>query len=165
MERSQALWSETALLKKMNPLSSRLKRLGRLKRCESGVSAVEFAIITPLLLTMLLGLLDYSIALFHKMELISSLRAGSQYALIYGTDTTSIESAVTNSSNLDSTNLTLTVSEVCECQGGTTVTCTGGTCSAGSVQHFIQIDGTYVYTPIFLPGSLDLTSSSTIRVQ
>lgn len=134
-------------------------------KCDSGASAVEFALIAPVMTLLLLGLLDYAIAVFHEMELSSAVRAGSQYALVDTTNTTSITNVVNSSTNLDTNLLTVTVSEFCECSDAATVACSGGSCASGSVRHFTTVTADYVHTWLFLPGTRTLSESSTIRTQ
>lgn len=55
-----------------------------LQRETSGVSAVEFALVTPVLLLILAGIVDIGGSLKAKFELSSAVSAGSNYALLNG---------------------------------------------------------------------------------
>ncbi len=140
----------------------------RWRRDERGVSAVEFALIVPVMLVMFLSISDYAVAVYHKIELASATRAGAQYALVDSSttlDTASILSVVQNSTLLDPANLTVTVNETCSCSNGSSVSCTG-TCTTGSVQHFANIAASYTNAWFFLPGGpITLTEQSIVRVQ
>ncbi|MCK5444627.1 MAG: pilus assembly protein, partial [Rhodospirillaceae bacterium] len=71
------------MTKRTNTLLCAIQQITRrFVRCDRGVSAVEMALISPVLLIVFLGLMDYGIAVFDKMELNSSVRSGSQHALI-----------------------------------------------------------------------------------
>src|SRR4051812_1485265 len=49
-----------------------------------GLAAVEFAIVAPVLLLMLGGLVDFSLAFLSKSQLASSVAVGAEYAFIVG---------------------------------------------------------------------------------
>ncbi len=155
-----------------------------LRRSCEGVSAIEFALITPVLLVFLIGVTDFGLAMFHKMELQSAVRAGAQYALSDGNDTASIISAVVSSTGagITSSDVTLT----CQCLDTSTEVLTGTTCGstgcASSEAVLMTIDAASTYTPLltpnldtssgsvtrflsFIPSSFDLTASVTIRIE
>ncbi len=140
--------------------------LRKFLRADGGVSAVEMALVAPVLMIIFMGLIDYGIAVFSKMELTGSVRSGAQYALINSTDMAAIQTTVTNSSNLDVTNLVVDLPyKTCECSDGTLdATCTV-TCSADTLRHYVVISATYTYVPFFLPSNMTLTNGSTIRVK
>jgi len=113
---------------------------------------------------LLLGLIDYAIAAYHTMELESAARSGAQYAMLDASNTALISATVSNSTLLDTANLAVAVTEFCECADGTSVVCTN-TCAVGSVRKYMQIDADYAHTPIFIPGIMNLSGSSTIRTK
>ena len=172
---------------KRHPLS---RKLSVFKRCDSGASAVEFALISTVLAIILLNVIDIGIFMFRKMEITGAgspevnlvynidgemiglnvaVRAGAQYALVDDAATsTLIEAVVQNSTDL--TNVTVTVdSTQCGCSDGSALfTCTGGSCggsTTGRKHYYTQIDATYTHTWIFYAGTIDITASSTIRTQ
>ncbi|MER9326981.1 pilus assembly protein [Mesorhizobium sp. M0152] len=55
-----------------------------LRREKTGVSAVEFALVSPVLLLILAGTVDIGGSLKAKFELSSAVSAGSNYALLNG---------------------------------------------------------------------------------
>jgi len=135
-------------------------------RAESGVSAVEMALIAPVLMIIFMGLIDYGIAIFSKLELTSSVRAGAQYAIINSTNMAAIQTTVINSSNLDQANLVVNMPyETCECSDGTVDAACLVICPAGVLRHYVVIDATYTYVPFFLPNNIVLNATSSIRVE
>lgn len=136
----------------------------RFLRNQDGASAVEFAFIAPVMVVMLIGLLDYALAAFHRMELESATRSGAQYAMLDSSDTAVIAATVSTSTNLPSADVTVTVTEYCECSDGSSVSC-AGTCVSGDVRGYMSISASYDYVPFFLPGTLTLTGDSVIRTQ
>jgi len=85
----------------------------RLLKSEGGVSALEFAIISPVLLTILLGIFQFGIAMNDYMVLTNAAAAGAlNVALARGTTTpyTTTKSAVTAAApNLTPASITTTV--------------------------------------------------------
>ncbi|MEE8393553.1 MAG: TadE family protein [Rhodospirillales bacterium] len=147
------------------------RRLLDLTRSSEGVSAVEFALITPMLLVVLIGLIDFGMAMFHKMELQSAVRSGAQYALSNSGDTTSITSAVTaaTSIGISSSDVTLT----CYClddndtvdvtSDDTTYSTTCGSVSCSSTELvFMTVAASSTYTPILLP-TVDTSTGSVTK--
>ena len=138
--------------------------LRKFRRSQTAAVAVEFALLVPVMGVMLLGLLDYAIMAFHKMELESATRSGAQYAMLDSSDTALISTTVENSTNLDVNNLVVTITEFCECIDGASVSC-ADTCATGSVRSFMQITAQYTHTPLFIPGTMTLSVESIIRTQ
>lgn len=132
-----------------------------------GAAAVEFALILPVLLIVLIGLIDYGFAMFNKMELRSAARAGAQYALGDSTDTSSITQTVVDASNLgiSSSDVTLT----CNCLDTSTealssTTCGATTC-ASSEPTLMTVSAAQSYTLFFGSMTLNLTGDATVRVK
>src|SRR3954451_24792019 len=50
---------------------------------QCGISALEFVVIAPLMLTMVLGVYDVGNAIQQSIELRQAVRAGGQYALAF----------------------------------------------------------------------------------
>ena len=67
--------------------------LGRLRRDQQGVSAVEFALLAPVLLTMLMGLLDLAYNMYTAQMLQGAVQAAARKS--------SIEGAATNAAAID----------------------------------------------------------------
>lgn len=143
---------------------SRAGKIKTLPRDDTAVSAVEFALIAPVLMILMLGMFDYAVLIFHKMELVGAVRSGAQYALIDSSATAAIKQTVINSTNLPTNTLNVTVTNFCECPDGSGTAC-GGTCATGSVHYYTRVSGSYDYTPIFLPGPITLSDTTTIRTQ
>ena len=76
------------------PIPSLPQRLRSALRERRGVSALEAALLTPLLLLVLLGAYDIGNALQQSIRLESAARAGAQYAFVNPRDTTRIKQIV-----------------------------------------------------------------------
>jgi Flp pilus assembly protein TadG len=105
----------------------------------SGVAAIEFAIMIPLLSLMVVSVTDIGLAVYRKMQVENAAQAGAQYAIAHGFDTNGISQAVTSATN--SLAITASPSPVtfCGCpasSGVSTVSC-GTVCGGGA------LSGTY----------------------
>jgi Flp pilus assembly pilin Flp len=145
----------------------------RLLRGESGVSAVELAMIAPVLALLTVGIVDYGLVWSRNMELANAVRAGTQYAMIRRPiqgDTTAIRQQVIDSApepKIGSHDPQVTL--FCECPNGTAVAgCDPAVCAPADMQTFISITLGEQY-PLLLdyPGfnnPVQLTQSSTMRL-
>ncbi len=119
----------------------------------SGVAAVEFAVILPVLMVLTMGMIDFSMYIGTRMELEQAVRAGGQYALKDSSDSVTIASAVTGSTSLSGVTVNVG-SLVCECPNGTSTVCRGdvnyASCAGGlPPAGFLTITATTTYDPIF----------------
>ncbi len=60
---------------------------------ERGQDALEFALITPLLMLLLLGILEFSLMMFSYNSVSNAAREGARYGTVHPTDTTGIANA------------------------------------------------------------------------
>ena len=88
-----------------------------------GTVAIEGAVAIAAIL-LLLPMIDFGQYIGVRTEMKQALRAGGQYALQDYTDTSGIQTAVQNATNLKS--MTVTVGTLaCECLDGTAAVCVG----------------------------------------
>ncbi|HEY3777222.1 MAG TPA: TadE/TadG family type IV pilus assembly protein [Rhizomicrobium sp.] len=101
----------------------------RLARAESGIAAVEFALLVPMFLIMMMGIIDVGQMLFAYYELDQAVAAGAEYAALNAANVTStsgpalatsIATAVSNANGTNWSNNTVVVNN------GPTVTVTDG---------------------------------------
>jgi Flp pilus assembly protein TadG len=59
-------------------------RFGRLWRSERGVAVVEFALIAPFLIVVLISTTDLALAFYSRSQLSAAVAAGAQYAYLNG---------------------------------------------------------------------------------
>jgi Flp pilus assembly protein TadG len=104
-----------------------LRRLDR-----KGGAATELALVSPVVLTLMIGLADYGMAMSAASSLRAAARAGAQYAIGNPADDAGIRAAVLSATDADPNLLSVTVMQSCQCpSGGGNVSC-GGTCASGS---------------------------------
>lgn len=136
----------------------------RIRRSNRGVAAIEFALIVPVLLILMLGLTDYGLAMFTKMELTGAVRAGAQLALSDKDDIPKIVQAVVDATN-NAAGITVTAVETCKCDDETTVTC-GDTCGdLSDNRYFMTVTATQDFSYIFISTDVTLTETAIIRTK
>lgn len=144
----------------------------RLWRSEDGASAIEFAFVGGALSLLLLGVLDFGIGYWKKVQVGDAARAGANYAEKNGYDSTKIQSAVTNATALSGVQATPAPSQFCGCpdisSGVGSVACSA-TCSDGSTAgSYVTVNAQISYRTIFAwPGvtnPMTLASSVTVRI-
>jgi Flp pilus assembly protein TadG len=137
---------------------------------EAGGSLVEFALLSPLLMLLLFGMVDLGRWLYLDIEVTNAAHAGAQYgslSLTNAHNTAAIQTAAQNDAPDFGTNLTVTSATTscwCPTAPGTIVTCNSypnNPCTNGTQIVLLQVHTTGTYTPwISYP---PFTSTITIR--
>ncbi len=131
---------------------------------------IEFALVTPLLLLLIAGVLDYSNALRTAMAVSDAARAGAQFGTLStanSSDYTGMQNAARNSvPNLPG--MTATATRLCRCSDGSPVSC-GGTCIGGGVRVYVSVT-THATVPNWfnyaaLPFSGQVTGTAVMRAR
>jgi Flp pilus assembly protein TadG len=144
----------------------------RLWRSEDGVSAIEFAVVGGALSLLLLGVLDFGVGYWDKVQVGDAARAGADYAERNAYDSTKIQSAITNATTLSGIQASPAPSSFCGCpditSGVGSVSCTT-TCSDGTAAGtYVTVYAQKSYSTIFAwPGVSNpttLSSSVTVRI-
>jgi len=135
--------------------------------------ALEFALIAPLLILMLLEIADLGLALISRERLLSAVAAGAHYAALKGQNLSQASAATTLMSEVATVvtkagPLTTIVPQVrynngldssnfaaCYCLSGTTPTYSAATCGSAcssdgpTAGKYLAISATVTYTPLF----------------
>jgi Flp pilus assembly protein TadG len=137
-----------------------------------GVAAVEFSIVAPLLIAMLIGTIDYGTGFYRKMQVQNAAHAGAEYALLNGFDSSAITNAVLNATNFSGVSSSPAPVQFCGCpsMSGVTSTDCGSTCSSGSTPGtYVTISAQGSYETLFhypmVPNSFNFTSQTTVRIK
>ncbi|MGA7234202.1 MAG: TadE family protein [Bryobacteraceae bacterium] len=135
-----------------------------------GSALVEFALMTPFLLLILAGVLDYGQALSKATGIANAARIGAQYgcsSVARSTDTAGIRAAAVNSAPGFS-GLSVSSVQSCKCPGGASVSCSGS-CGSGKLLMYVKVTVTAASSPIFSYSGLGFTGNisrqATMRVQ
>ena len=86
----------------MNSILTTMRAPGRLRRFIAGngdgvrgMAAIEFSIVAPLMVLMLVGTVDAGSAIYRKMQVQAGVHAGTRYAMVNGFNATGITTAIT----------------------------------------------------------------------
>jgi len=165
----------------MRALITRLGRVvGRGLASERGNAAVEFAIIAPVLLGLLVPTADFGLYIYDKMQLNLAAQAGMEYAARNGWVPAGIQQAAINASpSLNLTAQNVSASQFCGCPSGNTIAqqnCndlnTGQQAHCGNnpanplVGTYVNVTTTFQYNTLFhypgIPDSQTLSSGANL---
>lgn len=147
---------------------------------QKGASAVEFALVLPLLLLILFGIIEFSLLMYNKAMITNASREGARRGIVYRVDTTTdpaVYSPLTDSQIESEVNDYLG-SHLITLKGTSTpaVTITRATEISGNTLN-VQVDYNYMFlvvTPIValaapgggsFPGSITLSSATKMRME
>jgi Flp pilus assembly protein TadG len=144
-----------------------------LRRCERGTSAVEFAILAPVMIFLAIGMIDVGRYTYYAILAANAARAGAQYGaqdLAHVEQITQIESAATTD-GASLPNWFFSPAPACKVSvnNGTMTACPSGgtTPTTGSVYYMqVNVSGTF-NTLVPYPGigkTFSVSGSSTMRV-
>lgn len=161
-----------------------LNRVARSRRgfiSESGQSLIELALLTPLLLLLVIGVVEMGRYAYLSILLGNAAESGALYgaqSLANAADTAGIQNAAQNDYKQNAQSLpalTITPSNTCGCDNAGTTTsasCTGssaGTCNAGHWVVTVQVTATAKFTSLTkypgIPQSLNMSRTVTMRVK
>lgn len=137
----------------------------------AGVAAVEFALVAPVLILLLVGTVDIGTAYWEKTEIDNAAWAGAVYAAVNGNNSSGISAAMSSATGL--TSIQSAVGQRfygCPTASGITaepsasITCGPG----GTARTYVTVTASVSYSPVLpYPGfsTLALTSNVAARVQ
>jgi hypothetical protein len=74
-----------------------MKKMMKRLRCQKGVAAIEFALIFPVLLVIIFGIIEFSLLLYDKQVITNASREGARAGIVAGRlDAVDIKGVVTN---------------------------------------------------------------------
>lgn len=152
-----------------------LARLWILCKANHGAALVELAFVTPILLVLVIGAVDFGRAYYVDLEVENAAHAGAEYGSLNPTLTAGIATAARQSAP-DLSNLTVMAPTWgCECSDGSSYSancatmpvCTANSTRGSNVVHRVQVKTKAVYTPLVpwpgIPSSITLTGEATMR--
>lgn len=135
-----------------------------------GVATVEFALMSPLLMLLLAGVLDFGMLLRTATCAANAARAGIEYgsrSASASVDYAGMQNAAVNSMP-GATGMTATATRSCQCSGGSAVSCTGS-CSNGKMMIYVKVTARATAHTIFNYSGLSYSnlasSTASMRVQ
>lgn len=136
---------------------------------ERGVVSIEFALVTPILMLIILAMVDFGLAFREKMEAETAARAGLQYAIYDRSDQAGITGAITAATQLPAADLTIDVTTFYECADGSHPS-GPAFCGAGDWPGtYVRVTVTKTFNALFtyagLADTFTVTGSAEGRVQ
>ena len=134
--------------------------LSRLWRARDGLGAIEFGFVAPVLLTLLLGVLDFGMAFWQEMEISNAADAGAQWGMGNTYDATSISSVAASATNLSG--ISVSSSNPCGCatSSGVSIYSCSATCPDSTTpQPYIVVNAHICYATLFRWPGLTYCSS------
>ncbi|HEY1883604.1 MAG TPA: TadE/TadG family type IV pilus assembly protein [Candidatus Cybelea sp.] len=137
-----------------------------LKDSESGTSAIEFAILAPVFVLLVLGLIDFGRYMYYSIVAAHAARAGVQYGAqnVYSAADTA---GMQNAASADAPGGFLPVATHYCSLNGSAAMCGTGTPAAGNT-YYVKVVVTGVFNPIIsypgIPHSMTISSTAQMRV-
>jgi Flp pilus assembly protein TadG len=140
---------------------------------EKGQAMIEFALLLPVLLVLLLGIIEFGRAAYYAIEVADAARAGAQYgsqSLADAANPGNITAAAQNNAQDMGGALTVNAPQTaCVCPGGGVAGSREAALAGCYPLVYLTVTTTYNFTPLFnypgLPTTYNLTGSSTLPVQ
>lgn len=143
------------------------------KRNNRGVAAVEFALILPVMAIMLVGLADYGMIINEEMQMQDLARSAAEYVVLGGSSSNVTSAVLENNAFYNqlvanSQAVTYSGTEECQCQNGSSVSCSGSCTATGDyVRRFFTVSLSSTYTTILpypgFPSTIAVTGSSILQ--
>jgi len=119
---------------------------------EDGAAAIEFGVIASVLCFLFLGLIDFGMGYWQKIQVGNAARAGAEYAANNGWNQSNISTAVTSATGLGSISATPAPTQSCGCpnasSGITTATCGSSCAGGGTAGTYVSVNAKATYTSI-----------------
>jgi Flp pilus assembly protein TadG len=146
---------------------TRKSRFAPLSRRESGQTLLEVALIIPVLLLLLIGIIEIGRLAYYRIEVSNAARAGAQFGaqnLADAADQPDITTAAQNDAPDIASTLSITSQQ--QCATSASATPAFATCPAAYV--WVQVNSSYTLNTLFsypgLPTSFTLNSQATMPV-
>lgn len=155
-----------AILKYMSGKPQRSQR-----NHERGQSLAELALLMPILMISMMGIIEISRVAYYSIEVSNAARAGVQYGAqnsATASDSTGMQTAATNDA-ANITGLVATGSHFCKCSNGGSTSCLSNTCTSGTrLLEYVNVTTSVTVNALFrypgIPRTFTLSGSSTERV-
>jgi Flp pilus assembly protein TadG len=142
-----------------------------LRRCESGTSMIEFALVLPVLVFLLIGLIEVGRYTFFSILAANAARAGAQYGMqdpSHAQDTSGMQTAALN----DGQNLSQFSVPTAKCQvsvsGGALGDCSNSSVPTAGTVYYVKVTVTGTFKSLLsypgIPTNVPVTGSAVMRV-
>lgn len=144
----------------------------RISRHEYGYAVVEFAMIAPMFVLLLLGAFDFARVFYFAMAVSGAAHAGAQWgSLSPGNAGNTGQMRTVAENHSPSLGVTASASRLCRCGNGTN-TPTNQSCvasCAGTLRMYASVTATRSFSPIVgfpgIPGTVNISRTAQMRAQ
>jgi len=140
-----------------------MKRLFRALRDERGVAAVEFALIVPILASLIVLGIDGWTRINQVSQMRSAVQTGARYYQAGGADDNAAAQLALASWNNAPAGATVTTARSCTC-GGAGASCSSLCANQALPQAYVTLTATGGFSDM-MTGQQSLTQSGTVRVR
>lgn len=155
---------------------SRRRRTGTGRRGEAGLALVEFALIVPLLMMLLVGAVETGRYMYYSILVGNAARAGVQYGSLsyFNANDSAGISAAAKADGQNVSGLTATGGLVCSCwngSGAAPLDCSKQSCPLAGYDRlvYVQVTASMQLSPLFsypgLPSTYTISRQATMRVE
>ena len=149
---------------------------GRQRLAIAGVAAIELAIVSPLIVTGVLGAGELGFTIFRQTQVSFAAQAGADYAVAHGFNTTKLSDAIVNATTYTAIAATPAPKQFCGCPLATGVSALASAPPCSAVCSGGATAGTYVtasskalFSPI-IPNpwqstTVTLAAQATVRIK
>ena len=143
-----------------------------MRRSESGSSLVEFALLAPVMLFMLIGMIEIGRFAYFSILAANAARAGAQYGaqnLTTARDNPGIVNAVMkDGQNLSNWSSGITAQPLCSTSGGTLQACAQGSAPPPNTVYYVKVQVTGTFSSLLhypgIPSQLPVSGLAVMRV-
>jgi Flp pilus assembly protein TadG len=140
-----------------------LRSFKTFKRDTRGTSAIEFALVAPMLVIVTVGLADVSNMGFGSSNMQTAVRAGTHYAMAGGTDPTVAKTHAESAWTRKPDDGVVTTSRVCKCAGAEVDSCETFCPDNSRPEMYMTVTATGTLGGDFY--SMSQTSTQTVRIR
>jgi Flp pilus assembly protein TadG len=140
----------------------------KLKRTQNGTSTVEFAMILPLLLVIIFGIMEFSLLLYDKAIITNASREAARSGIAYKSPrftTAEIQAFAINPTKDPVTNQSLLISSISNEQPTAVVTFSNTFQADGKTPLTVTVTVTYPYTFFVFGGLYNLFTNGSMSNQ
>ena len=102
------------------------------QRIDRGNVAIEFALVSPVIIALLIGAADFGRTTFERSDMFAATRSGTQYFMAGGTDNERAQTIIASSWTNKPADALISVRRECECAGAGGAQC-NAPCADGTV--------------------------------
>lgn len=149
-----------------------VRSAGKLTGSTDGAAAIEFALLVPMLIVLVICTADLGFGIYRYMQVENAAQAGATYAAARGFSQAQVSAAVLSATTYSGIQASPAPSQFCGCASGTAVTtaaCNAPCPDGSSPGTYVSASAKATYNTLvpypMLPNSYDFAAQATVRIQ